>query len=124
MTTLMITTPSRQGREAFVTADSQAPVKALQASASPADLKGITFTSQAAAIRYLQIFNAASAPADGLPPTRGAIPINPGETIEWEPSEAKFFSTGLYVCSSTTQNTKTLSGNDDMWITVDFIPRA
>jgi hypothetical protein len=105
----------------YLTKDSQAAVKDLQVTTTPAFVKSIRFANQSASIRYLQLHNSASTPADTAIPYVLPLTINPGEVIEWTPPQPMLFFTAIYACSSTTQNTKTLTGTADMWIEADYV---
>lgn len=93
-------------------------VTGVVAKAAPGNLYTIWGLNANASTRYIQIFNATSAPADGTAPLLAPIAVISGGTFSLDLAPyARYFSTGIYICNSTTIATKTL-GSADMYITV------
>lgn len=67
-----------------------------------------------AAVRYIQIHNATSAPAETTAPLI-SFPVGAGEVFSFDFSLpfGKYLSTGIYICSSSTQLTKTITTSTD-----------
>ena len=72
-----------------------------------------------AAVRYLQIHNTASLPADGVVPALVfAIPATSNFSFDWG-VYGRRFATGITVCLSTTLATKTIAAAD-MWLNASY----
>lgn len=83
--------------------------------ASAGNLRAVSMTNENASTRYLQVHNATSAPIDGSVPI-ASIPVPTGTTQSLDFGlDGRTMSTGIYVCASTTQNIKTLAGNDHLF---------
>lgn len=83
--------------------------------ASAGTLYGGTFTNANASTRFIQFHDSASAPADTAVPVI-SIPVQSGQTGTVDFGLlGRSFATGIYVCASTTQNTKTIAGNDHLF---------
>lgn len=85
--------------------------RALEASAviktGPGLLVGITITNTLSSPQYLMVFDAVTLPADGaIPKLAKSIPANDAVGINWIPPRT--FLTGIIVCNSTTNTSKTL----------------
>ena len=92
---------------------------ALEASAvikaSAGNLFSITFTNSNAAIRYLQVFNSTTVPADTAVPTL-TFPVQPGSTLAFDTGKfADRYTTGIAICNSTTLASKTLGSADSLF---------
>lgn len=84
-------------------------------SSVPATLFGVSMTNENASTRYLQIHNTASAAAEGAVPI-ASIRVGTGETQSIDYGlRGREMTVGIYVCSSTTQNTKTLAADDHLF---------
>lgn len=85
-------------------------------STSPAFMLAYGVGNQNAAFRFLQFFNSTSVPADTTVPyyTPASIP-NVGRSVSSLTSTPLLFSTGIAVCISTTQATKTIAGADALF---------
>ena len=93
-------------------------VTGVIAKAAPGNLYKFWGVNGNASTRYIQVFNATSAPADGAIPLLAPIPVASGASFLLDLAPyARYFSTGIYICNSTTMVTKTL-GSADMSITV------
>lgn len=80
--------------------------------AAAGKLYGVTLTNDNAAMRYIQFFNLAAVPADGVAPLF-AIKLGIGETRQLDFSMmGKYFATGICWCNSTTGATKTIGAAD------------
>jgi hypothetical protein len=76
----------------------------------PCVLAGFIATNANAATRFIQVHDSKTVPADGAVPLM-SFKIAAGE--QYVLSEVPLpLSNGLYICLSTTQNTKTLAGAD------------
>lgn len=73
-----------------------------------------------AAVRYLQIFNSTTLPADATVPVF-TIPVGIGAFVELDfTSMGRYFSTGIVVCNSSTIGTKTI-GAADSWFNALYL---
>lgn len=80
--------------------------------ATPGTLYGLTVYNNNAAAQWIQLHNATSAPADGVVPALTfAIAAQSNIALTFT-SNGRYFSTGIYVCTSTTDVTKTLGADD------------
>ena len=76
----------------------------------PAILCGFIASNGNGSARYLQIFDSATVPADGaVPMVSIAMAANSSFAFSEIPMTC---ANGIYMCLSTTQNTKTLAGAD------------
>lgn len=62
-------------------------------------------------VRYIQLFDAVSAPADGAVPMM-ILPCAGNWAFDSGELRGKRFSTGIYACISTTAATKTIGSTD------------
>lgn len=90
---------------------------ALEASrvvkASAGTLFRLTAFNNNAATRYLQVFDATSAPAEGTVPSIPPVEVLAGKTVMVEyTGDGRSFSTGITVLNSSTAATKTIGGSD------------
>lgn len=95
---------------------------ALQVATGPALLSSISGRNGSAGTKYVQIHDAASAPADGTKPVV-CMAVAAGANYDYRPPIARPFTTGIYVCSSTADETKTLSGTADITVDAILIPK-
>ena len=89
---------------------SDALVAAAQVAASSCNLCGFIASNNNAAVRYLQIHNSATTPAEGAVPM-ASLPIAAGDTLVMADMPLTL-SAGLYICLSETLATKTLADAD------------
>ena len=90
-------------------------VAGMVISSNPAVLLSITISNLSASAQYIQLHDAASAPANGAVPKISVYwPANTSAQLEWIASDGRDFSTGIYVCNSSTDATKTLGAADLM----------
>lgn len=97
-----------------------AAANSLVASAGPARLCGFSGYSANASAQFIQVHNAASLPANGSVPAivlKAGAAANFGADYNLNPRE---FSTGVFVCTSTTYATLTLGSTDDCWFDVQL----
>lgn len=92
--------------------------KELQVATGPAFLLMIAGRNLSSSTVYLQLHNSASTPANGATAIL-SVKLLAGEnfSISYPVSTyttGRRFSVGLYVCASTTDTTKTLSGTNDL----------
>lgn len=84
----------------------------LVVKASAGRLFKVVFTNGNAAVRYLQIFNAASLVADTAVPII-SIPVPIGQTFTLDLTQfGHWFTTGIVICNSSTGATKTIGAAD------------
>jgi hypothetical protein len=94
-----------------------AAVKSLIVSAAPATLVDVTVQNVTATLKYVQLFNSATVPADtAVPDFVYQIAIDGHLVIDFS-SLPEYFDTGVVVCTSSTDITKTLSATSDLFIT-------
>lgn len=83
---------------------------------SPGTLFSLVGVNNKASLQYIQIFNATSAPADGSAPVY-TFPVPAATPFSLDvPIVGMPFTTGIYVCNSSTLATKTI-GSADCWFT-------
>ena len=69
---------------------------------------------------FVQLHNATSAPADGTAPVvTFSVPANSNYSFDWG-SWGRYFSTGIYVCGSSTFATKTIITIGTIWVDAQF----
>jgi hypothetical protein len=84
----------------------------LVVKASAGKLYKLVFTNGNAAVRYLQIHNTTTLPADTAVPIV-SIPVPIGQTFTLDLTQfGQYFSTGMVVCNSSTGATKTVGAAD------------
>ena len=72
------------------------------------------------AVRFFQIFNSATVPADGAVPVI-SIPINANSSLHLPvPPQGRSFTNGMAWSNSTTQAIKTIGGAD-MWANIGYL---
>lgn len=96
---------------------SGAAAGALQVSARACTLLRFYVTNTSASTIYVQFHDIASTPADATTPAFPSIPIPAGGY--YESDTPRTFSTGCYVCGSSTVATKTLIGASSLQITAE-----
>ena len=84
---------------------------ALQASmvvkTGPGILYGVTVTNTLTSAQYVMIFDATAVPSDGaIPLLAKSVPGSDAVGFSWLPGRT--FLTGIVICNSTTQTSKTL----------------
>jgi hypothetical protein len=92
--------------------DSAGLAKELLASAVACRLYSGGVYNTGALTRYFMIFNSASAAADGQTP-RLLIPVPTKSFWSFDFPDGLQFGTGVYMCLSSTETTKTLVGTND-----------
>jgi hypothetical protein len=104
---------SRPGR-----ADTGAYAKSQVVHAGNGKLKTLRAHNNGSGDIFLQLFDAAALPANGVAPSTAPVPVKAGQYYE---SDTPFnFFAGLVVVASTTAATKTLVSGNDVWITAEF----
>lgn len=88
---------------------------ALKASAvittGPGVLYGLTVTNTKGTAQFVQVFDAATLPADGAVPLFAkSVPASDAVGFNWLPGRT--FLVGIIVCNSSTQGTKTIGSAD------------
>lgn len=79
--------------------------------ATPGKLFLVACSNGTASTVYLQVFNSTTVPADATVPVLVVpCPANGVGEIDLSEYDGHAFSTGIAICGSTTQNTKTLGG--------------
>lgn len=74
-------------------------------------LFGFTVTNTNAAAQFVQVFDAATLPADGAVPILAiSVPASNGTGFNWIPGRT--FRQGVVLCNSSTQATKTIGAAD------------
>lgn len=94
----------------------------LQGKASAAAVLSIHGYNSKASLQYIQIYNLASAPADGVSTAVEIIPVPAKSNFSFSPNYGSFpelFSAGVYVCNSSTETTKTI-GSADCLFTINY----
>lgn len=77
-------------------------------------LYGFTFTNTNAAARFVQVFDAPSVPADGAVPLL-AKSVAAGDAVGFSWLPPRRFESGLVICNSTTQASKTIGTADSLF---------
>ena len=97
--------------------EAAAAVKSAVISATPATLIDIQVENVTAGVKYVQLFDAASVPADTAVPTM-CFAIAASGTLNISLNGVpERFATGICIASSSTQATKTLSATSDIFFT-------
>lgn len=85
----------------------------------PGYLYGMTVTNTSASSQYLLLFDATAVPADGaIPILAKSLAANDATGFAWLP--ARTFLTGLVVCNSSTNTSKTI-GSANCFFDVQFV---
>lgn len=91
---------------------SGALAKAVQLATTSVRVFDVTVYNSNTALLYLQIFDSATTPADGAVPQMSMpVPADESRSLLWG-ARGGLFTTGVYVCLSTTAATKTLVGTN------------
>lgn len=91
----------------------------LVASSSSAYLCGLTVYNSSASTQFIQVHDAASLPSDtAVPEVSFEVPATSSRALDYGVNPRKFF-TGIVVCNSSTQPTKTI-GSADCWFDVQM----
>lgn len=84
----------------------------------PGKLFGFTITNTKTSAQFVQLFDAATLPADGAVPIFSkSVPASDGVGFDWIP--ARTFEVGIIICNSSTSATKTI-GSADCLIDAQF----
>lgn len=85
--------------------------------ASAGRLYSVSVSNANAATRYLMVFNATSLPGNGTVPVFTPIKVSTGDQGQaaFFDINGKYFSTGIVVAMSSTQNTLTIAGSDHLF---------
>ena len=84
--------------------------------ATPGRLYGGILSNANAAARYFQFFNSTSVPADStVPVVTIYCPAGQSVSFSFADTDGLYFSTGIVICNSTTQNSKTLGSADSLF---------
>jgi hypothetical protein len=76
---------------------------------------GFTVYNNNAAIRFIQLHDATSAPAEAAVPAATFTVATQGHlTVDYGP-HGRYFKNGIYICNSTTDTTKTLGAADSLF---------
>lgn len=86
--------------------------------ASHGHLVGLMVSNSGASDCWIQIFDSATLPADATVPSTAPFMVKAGTTekLDIDPTGWEF-STGIVVCGSSTQTTKTLIASNDLFFT-------
>lgn len=101
-----------QIRGADKTANSAALANALQVATQPGTIFSATVYNNSGSTVYLQLHDAVSAPANGAVP-KLVEPVLAGTTGSFDWATGRLCTVGIYLCTSSTAATKTLSGATD-----------
>lgn len=112
-------TPTNTQRR-VIAVGTKGKAKDLQAFVGPCVLVSVTFRNLSTDQREPQVHDSASTPLDGTAPDMVPLPVAPGDPYSFATTQAREFRNGIYVCSSTTPDTKTLTGAADAIIEVEF----
>ena len=94
-------------------------VASLIVKTGPALLYGFTVYSSNASAQFVQVFDAATLPADGATPVVVfSVATVSDKGVQWLP--ARSFLTGIVICNSSTGPTKTI-GSADCFFDVQFL---
>lgn len=97
--------------------EAAAAVKSAVISAVPATLVDIQIQNVTAGVKYIQLFDSATVPADtAVPNMCFTIPASGSLNITLN-GIPEHFATGIAIASSSTQATKTLSATSDIFFT-------
>jgi hypothetical protein len=85
----------------------------------PGRLYGLAVYSSSASAQWIQVFDAATLPADGaIPAAIFRVNATSNIGVQWLPPRT--FYTGCVVCNSSTGPTKTI-GSADCWIDAQYV---
>ncbi len=83
--------------------------------ASAGNLFGAYMVNTNVAVRYFQVFNSTTVPAEGTVPVL-VFPVQPGSTFSFDTGKfSNYFTTGISVCNSSTLATKTIGTADSLF---------
>lgn len=99
--------------------DTQGYAKAVQAAGGNGTLKSLFVRNKGASAVEIHLFDKATAGSEGAVPGWTSIPLAAGQY--YESDTRREFIAGLYICASSTDETKTLIGSNDVWITGEYV---
>jgi len=98
---------------------SNAYVASIFVKSGPGYLCGFTVYNSKTSSQFIQVFDAATLPADGaIPAVFFSVAQSADKGVDWIP--ARTFLTGCVICNSSTGPTKTI-GSADCWFDVQFV---
>lgn len=100
--------------------DSSGLVTGYVVKASSGVLYSVFGYNNAAAVRYVQLFNLAAVPLDGVVPDFVSVPIPAGSPFSITFVKGWVASSGIVLVSSSTLLTKTITGVADVWFSGEF----
>lgn len=94
-------------------------VASLVVKTGPGILYGFSLYNAKVSAQFIQVFDAASVPADGaIPAAIFTVATVANLAVNWLPGRT--FTTGCVICNSSTAATKTL-GSADCWLDVQYL---
>lgn len=107
--------PTNVTAGAPLNATSTAEEASRVAKASAGTLYGFTIYNNNAAVRYVQLFDSATLPADGVVPVLTyEVAAQASRAVGFGPYGRRF-STGIVICNSSTDTTKTIGSADSLF---------
>lgn len=95
-----------------------ADVKARQISTGSCRIYRLHLRNRGGATVYFQIFDSPTTPAENAVPSYPDLPLGAGQTASIDTPFT--FSTGCYICASSSDGTKTLVGSDSVAIVAEI----
>jgi hypothetical protein len=115
----VLTAPSTAA-QAPSNATSVANAASLVVKATPGTCLGVTGYNAKTSAQFIQLHNATSLPADTAVPVLAiTVPASSNFSIDFG-TYGRRFSTGIVICNSSTQQTKTI-GTTDCWFDVQYV---
>lgn len=111
----IVVSPSSSGAP-IVAFNSGADVTNLVVKAAPGVLHSVFGANNAAALRYVHIFNLVALPANGTAPGFTPIIVPPATNFSVVFPRGRTFATGIVIASSSTYATLTITLAADMWL--------
>ncbi len=100
--------------------DSQALAVSGVIKASHAVFLEVNGYNNSASTRYFHIYDSATVPADTAIPACVPVVVPPFGVFSLSFAQGLYLGTGLSWASSSTLQTKTVSGTPDLWVTVTY----